>query len=250
MAKLIGIVWIFFFVAFPQLNLYAIDNNGISSLETLLHDRKSELNNYSEILVNSMDLTEKVQFKFHHIPLSDISLQTKVLDKIEGDYSEKHSVYELFYANMTDSLLQFYQKAVDFYQIQELKILTEELYSVAVMSTVEGKYHLVYKAILDFWMQFIFEQLQVIVQQDESLKYTYEYQFIQDFGERFQYQSFEKLSNSEKVIDHFSQNKWFYLWDRFLLRTTIGQKSILAIVSIGFLFSVFYTMIHLFKRRK
>lgn len=220
--KKLSWIAVFIFFGFQEILLFAKENRDTSSLEILVQN-------------------EHVGRKNQHILLSHLTLQKKVLDEVED---------EVFYENMTTHLLQFYQQKVDFSQLHELKELTEEIHFVAMMSTIEDEHQLTYKAILDFWMQFIFEQLQEIVRNDEHLKYTFDYQYIQNFGEQYQYQSFEKLSDAEKFIDHFSQNKWSYLWNRLLLRTTIWQKSILTVLSLGILFSIFYTIIHLFKRRK
>lgn len=185
-----------------------------------------------------------------NVSFDDVNFQLKVWNAIATQVKDIDALDEQIYDIMTDGMMKKFKSENSILHLEDLVQLVDEVTAIKEFSQIESRYQTLYAAIADYWLQNIVSSLKEIEANDKSQSRTFDFLYIQKVCEKYQYFSTVQLETSEKVIDHFSQNKFHYLWDRFLLRTNFWQKSIVFIFLLSYVSLMVYTFYHLFKSKK
>lgn len=185
------------------------------------------------------------------IPLTDYRKQKALLDHLkEASAPDNERFMSNMFVALSDSLLAVYQERLNFEDLNTLLSLTNDVKGLHYYAAADTNYQIVYDALFHYWMQFINQKLESVADKNYWSKYSFEYKYIYTVSEQYYYNPSIGLGNAEKVLDNFADNKYGYLFNRLLLRTSILQKTGLLIVISTIVLSLLFTIYTLLKSPK
>lgn len=203
--------------------------------------------------ISTEDISKSFPFRLiaENVKLTNYENQKFILDFVEKkDSNQLSTIQEYLFIALSDSLLKNFQKKLDFEDLNTLTSLTNEVTSLYHYSQFDKKNSIVYEALFDYWMQFINQELEIIAQKKYWDKYSFEYRYISAICQQYNYNPSTGLNSTEKVLNNLAENKYGYLYYRFILRTTVYQKLGIAIAISILLFSLLFTIHSYFKKLK
>lgn len=210
----------------------------------------------TDSIINSIskeNISDHFPFKSiaENIQLSDYQKQRDILNFLEKLDSNQYSRSQeyLFFA-LSDTLLKTLQNTQDLDDLNVLTSLTNEITSLFYYSKQDIKNEIFYEALFDYWMLFINHQLESVVNNNYWEKYSFEYRYISTISQQFNYNPSTGLNSTEKVLNNLSENKYGYLFNRFILRTTIYQKIGIAFALSIIILSFWYSLSTIIKKTK
>ncbi len=186
-----------------------------------------------------------------NISLSNIEKQQELLKYVQySDSLIDNNFQELIFIALSDTLKKVYEQSIDLNDLNTLLSLTNEVSGLYPMTLANQKNKIFYQALFDYWLQRIIQNLEHIAQSHYWSKYTFEYKYISTVCEQYNYNPSTGLSSAEKVLDNFADNRYSYLFNRFVLQTTLLQKTILFIILTFVTSCVLFTIYTLLKSGK
>lgn len=197
--------------------------------------------------ISKKDISDNFPFALiaENINLSDYQKQKEILSYLENlDSNQFTKSQEYVFISLSDTLLKKLEIRLNFEDLNVLTSLTNEVTSLFYYSKYDLKNQIFYEALFDYWMQLINSKLETIANNNYWKKYSFEYKYISTVCQQFNYNPSTGLNSTEKVLDNLVENKYGYLFNRFILRTSTFQKIIgalfLSISIISLTFSVYY----------
>lgn len=232
-----------------------IHGNNTSDYRQIQNFYDSDTIPFENVLNRISKQNDTESFPYHiiaqTIPLSGYRKQKVLLDHLKkaGAPDDERFMGDVFVA-LSDSLLAIYQEKLNFEDLNTLMSLTNDVSGLHYYGQADTTYQILYEALFHYWMQFINQKLESVAGKNYWSKYSFEYKYIYTVSEQYYYNPSIGLSNAEKVLDNLSDNRYGYLFNRWMLRTSLLQKAGLLIVISTIVFSILFTIYTLIKSPK
>ena len=139
------------------------------------------------------------------------------------------NIINSLFAYSTDSLMKYEFDSLVYNPdvIKELIFWVEEFKYYKKNDT--ASFSIIYPSIYDYWMNKIGSCVIQASEKNSDLKYDKKFNFIVNQLECKKYSIGIKFSNFEKLIDNITKRKWYYIFNRLMIETSILVKVLMSI---------------------
>jgi hypothetical protein len=191
-----------------------------------------------------------IDFKFiaSNASFLDPYFPIQILWLLDSIYPGNQNMEKLFYDAFTTKLIsdqEFDSIIADDTKLLNLIKWCESIKSYGNMSDIDKP---IFLFISDYWLGKLSEVFSNIVDNENYNRYSYRYRFYTDRLNENLYKVTQKEDALTKVIDNIISNRYAYLWNRFLIRTSILFKIFVGICFSFIVFCVFYTLYMIIRK--
>jgi hypothetical protein len=141
---------------------------------------------------------------------------------------------------LTEKLLDRVKPSFEKYNPDSLIRLLQWSEKFNAWSEMDEKNSLFYKAVYDYWCNFISNTLAEYYEVSYAVKYNYKFRYLSDRLREKQYNTPVRGTWSEKVITQMIRKNWSYLFNKFWHSTTLLYKSLVFLLILILIFPYFY----------
>ena len=206
------------------------------SNDSYLFKKNNDKNNFDSSAISFNSYRKNIAYE------SPTNLEKYYFLIRKGKIKNENIINSLF-AYSTDSLMKYEFDSLVYNPdvIKELIFWVEEFKYYKKNDT--ASFSIIYPSIYDYWMNKIGSCVIQASEKNSDLKYDKKFNFIVNQLECKKYSIGIKFSNFEKLIDNITKSKWYYIFNRLMIETSILVKVLMSI----FLIITFFSYIYLFK---
>jgi hypothetical protein len=148
---------------------------------------------------------------------------------------------------LTDSLLTYSRNKYENYNPDSLILLMKWMQRFNYYADIDKQNKILYEVIDEFWLNHLTNKLIQYCKDNNSLKYDYKVKYLTSQMEQNGYNTGVGFSNFEKVLNNITENKYSYIYNKFMSRSSFFQKIILGLFFL-FTFYGYYCIYRIHKK--